>query len=436
MPAHVVYPKVSLEMSSGRIARWLVAEGENVQQGQVLFEIDNDKAAVEVESPATGVIRELTSSEIEVEVGMDVARIYTDGETYSDGEIQTVTAERHAEEATILPAIPIPETRRNGHRRQPNPTPLARRIALEHGISLEGVNGTGPGGRIQKTDVVARIGDAGPTSRSTAVESTAIPATARPYGKHAVLNSVWLRKGKGSPVVFLHGFSADLNNWRGMLGGARADFPALAIDLPAHGRSPHTVPEDLDQMAECVEATLATEYVGPLILAGHSFGGALAARLANRGLLDIRGLCLFSPAGLGPEINATFIQGVLRARRPESLQPWLEMLSHNAAVISPAFIQAVTLQRDDEGLTEAMRAFAERFFPDGTQATSIRSDLARLPYPVRIVFGRQDRILPFDATTGLPGNVGLHAFDNCGHMPHLEYPELAMQILGEVRRSG
>jgi len=93
-------------------------------------------------------------------------------------------------------------------------------------------------------------------------------------------------------------------------------------------------------------------------------------------------------------------------------------------------------QRDDAGLTAAMCAFAERFLPDGTQATSIRSDLARLSCPVRIVFGRQDRILPFAATAGLPGNVGLHAVDNCGHMPHLEYPALAMTILDEVRRSG
>ncbi|MCA0344487.1 MAG: alpha/beta fold hydrolase, partial [Proteobacteria bacterium] len=146
--------------------------------------------------------------------------------------------------------------------------------------------------------------------------------------------------------------------------------------------------------------------------------------------------CLVSPAGLGPEINGAFVAGVLRARQQESLKPWLDLLVHDAAVISPAFLQAVVQQRDDTGLTAAMGAFAERFFPDGTQSISIRDDLARLSQPVRIVFGRQDRILPFSATVGLPGNVGLHAVDACGHMPHLEYPALVMKILGEVRRSG
>lgn len=417
MPIHVVYPKVSLELSSGRIARWMVTEGETVRQGQVLFEIDNDKAAVEVEAPASGVIRDLVDSEIEVEVGADVARIYAEGEAAGDAKTPAAVLEMPVVEAKAATSV---VAKRNGHERHPNPTPLARRIARENGISLDGIHGTGPGGRIQKTDVVTRIGDA---RRPVAAESADI------------LNTVWLRKGEGLPVVLLHGFSADLNNWRGMFAGARIDWPALAIDLPAHGRSSRTVPENLDRMAECVEATLAAEQVGPLVLAGHSFGGALAARLASRGQLDIRGLCLIAPAGLGPEINGAFVEGVLRAQRSESLKPWLELLAHDPAVISPAFVQATVLQREDDGLTEAMRAFADRFSPDGTQAVSIRNDLARLLCPVRVIFGRQDRILPFAATAGLPGNVGLHTLDNCGHMPHLEYPELVMKILGEIRRS-
>lgn len=429
MPTHVVYPKVSLEMSSGRIARWLVAEGETVRQGQVLFEIDNDKAAVEVESPASGVIHTLVESEIEVDVGADVARIYGDGEAYGGMEIQEVETGEAVTEASR--AILLPGARRSG--RGPNPTPLARRIAREHGIVLDGLTGTGPGGRIQKTDVVARVGDA---RRPATIEMPTVLPAVRKDGSPAPLNATWLRKGDGLPVVLLHGFSADLNNWRGMLAGARADWPALAIDLPAHGRSPHAIPDDLDRMAATIEATVAAEHDGPLVLAGHSFGGALAARLASRGQLDIHGLCLVSPAGLGPEINGAFVAGVLRARQQESLKPWLDLLVHDAAVISPAFLQAVVQQRDDTGLTAAMGAFAERFFPDGTQSISIRDDLARLSQPVRIVFGRQDRILPFSATVGLPGNVGLHAVDACGHMPHLEYPALVMKILGEVRRSG
>ena len=69
MPISVIFPKVSLEAASGRIARWCVAEGDVVAAGQVLFEIDNDKAAVEVEALGAGVIRRLADADVEVDCG-------------------------------------------------------------------------------------------------------------------------------------------------------------------------------------------------------------------------------------------------------------------------------------------------------------------------------------------------------------------------------
>jgi pimeloyl-ACP methyl ester carboxylesterase len=412
MPVNVLFPKVSLEAASGRIARWCVGDGDAVTAGQVLFEIDNDKAAVEVESPGTGVIRNLTVAETEVDVGAEVARIYVSGEAVTAKTVESVIA-------AAAPAISVPvissQTSRN---KGPNPTPLARRIAAERGVSLEGLKGTGPNGRVQRKDVLARL-----------AEPTQTMAKERP------LHAAWLRRGSGVPVVLLHGFSADHNNWRGLFAGGRSDWPALAIDLPGHGQSQRTIPDHLDEIAELVEATLAAEQIGPAVLAGHSFGGALAVRLAHRARLDIRGLCLFAPGGLGPEINGPFTEGILRAKAPESLRPWLELLVHDPAAISDAFLRAVMQQRSDDGLMAAMRAFAGRFFPDGTQSISVRAELARLPHLVRVVFGRQDRILPFAATNGLPGNVALHALDACGHMPHIEHPELALRILSEVWRA-
>ena len=237
------------------------------------------------------------------------------------------------------------------------------------------------------------------------------------------------------PVVLLHGYSADLNNWRGLFGGARAGFPVLALDLPGHGASTRTIPADADEICEQVEATVVAQAGGPVVLAGHSFGGAIAVRLAARGRIDLRGLCLFAPAGLGPEVDEAFTQGILRARTAESLRPWLERLVHDPAVISEAFVKAVSAQRQDVGLTAAMQAFANRFFPDVTQILSVKADLSRLRIPARVIFGKQDRILPFATTRDLPAAVGLHAVDRCGHLPHLEHPELALRLLTELWRS-
>lgn len=424
MPVPVLYPKVSLEMQTGRIARWLVADGAAVSTGQVIFEIDNDKAAVEVEAPADGTLRHVTAEGVEVGVGASVAHIIVADEVLAPAAPAVVTTETIMAE---LPDTRHPPTRSGApalKSRSPNPTPLARRIAREQGVSLAGIIGSGPRGRVQKSDVIARL------------EALAAPPN-KPVApiEDAGLNAVWLRQGVGIPVVLLHGYSADLNNWRGLFAGARADFPAFAIDLPAHGASPRATPADADALCAQIESAVLARHEGPVVVAGHSFGGAIAARLAGRGRLDLRGLCLFAPAGLGPEIDEAFTRGILRAKNATSLRPWLERLVHDPAGISEAFVKAVAEARLDTGLTAAMEAFAERFFPDGTQALSVHADLARLQIPAKVIFGRQDRILPFATTRCLPATIGLHAVDACGHLPHLEHPALALRLLHEVWRS-
>jgi pyruvate dehydrogenase E2 component (dihydrolipoamide acetyltransferase) len=368
MPISVIFPKVSLEAASGRIARWCVAEGDAVAVGQVLFEIDNDKAAVEVEAPGAGVIRRLADADVEVAVGAEVARIVA----IDDVEVVATPMAASAEAASTVAgpdAAPAPPR----WRRSPNPTPLARRIAREQGIRLAGMAGTGPHGRVQKKDVLAEL----------AALATSASAAAPTLNAKALLHFAWLRQGHGMPVVMLHGFGGELGAMRGILSGGYGDWPALALDLPCHGQSPRTTPHDLDAIAEMVEATLDAQRVGPIVLAGHSFGGAVAVRLAHRAQMEVRGLCLFAPAGLGPEINGPFIEGMLRARSEESLRPWLEQLVHDLTDIPDAFVRAVAQQRRDEALTAAMQAFARRFYPDGTQAFSIRADLAGLSHLVR-----------------------------------------------------
>jgi len=418
MPSHVLYPKVSLERATGKIARWMVAEGDKVRQGQILFEIEDDKAAVEVEAPADGVIGQMTEADHEVDVGDSVALIFAAGEAAETKRLQQSAPPPQAEPKAVI----VHSAGRA--RRDPNPTPLARRLASEHGIDLTGIPGTGPRGRVQKVDVLATLGQATakPISR---------PATSASL---APLHAVWLRPAKGTPTALLHGFSADINNWRGMLAGGQVESPVLALDLPGHGRSTRDIPADFDALAAQVEASIMAEAKGPAVLAGHSFGSAVAARIAARGVLDVRALALFAPAGLGPEMNTAFIDGMLRAREVASLKPWLLELVADPAVISEPFLRAAAESRRDAGLIEAQRAFAARYFPDGTPTFSIRKDLAGFEIPVRIIFGKADRILPFALTRDLPGNVALHAVENCGHMPHLERPKLAMRILAELTR--
>ena len=409
MPTPVIYPKVSVDTSTGRVSRWRVADGDRVTAGQVLFEIDNDKAAVEVAATADGVIRGLVPESDEVEAGDAVATILADGETFvASGAVAKPGHSPHLPVGRETPG-PRPAQRAG----LPLPTPLARRMARDSGLRLDGLRGTGPGGRVQRKDVLAVLAKASAASGP-------------------LLHAEWLRQGEGPALVLIHGFSGDLNNWRGFVGTSRLEAPILALDLPGHGRSPRGIPENLDDMTAQVEATLQSHGAASPVIAGHSFGALVAARIAARRTLDVGGLALFAPAGLGPAINAAFVQGILRATTPESLRPWLAELVHDPAIITDVVVRMAVEARRDADLTGAMRRFADIFMPDGTQRCSILPDLEGLSMPVRVIFGRNDRILPFHETARLSAHVALHAVRDCGHMPHLEHPALAQRILSEL----
>ena len=430
MPVSVVFPKFNIEKTSGEISNWLVSEGDKVSPGDVLFEVEDDKAAVEVDSTETGFIGELAETGEEIDVGSVVATIFESKEELDAAKTAPVADVKKSALAESSEPSPQPLQVAALRSANVNPTPLARKIARENGLVLDGLNGTGPNGRIQKRDVIealARISDQpSPVQLQQALHAQT---------SGTVLNAVWYQKGEGLPVAFLHGFGSDYTSWGPLLSGARYDWPAVALDLPCHGDSGTQMPADLDDIAADVEATLMAHGVTESLLAAHSFGGAVAARIASRGILRVRGLCLFAPAGLSPEINASFISGMPRARSKESLRPWLLQLVEDGSLISDIFLDRAMATRATDKKFDALQRFGHGFFADGAQRFNTLADLAAYLGPVRVIFGRQDRILPVEATRKLPGNVALHLWDNCGHMPQFEHRREALRILEEVRRS-
>ena len=81
MPIEVILPKVDMDMATGKIAKWHVKDGDAVRKGASLFEIETDKAAMEIDAPGDGIIRNITAAEgAVIPVGQTVALIYQDGE--------------------------------------------------------------------------------------------------------------------------------------------------------------------------------------------------------------------------------------------------------------------------------------------------------------------------------------------------------------------
>ncbi len=166
MATEVILPRLGQGMESGTIVRWLKSEGEPVQKGEPLFELDTDKVTQEVEAEAAGVLLKIAVSEGEVPVGQTVAFIGAEGEDAPELASNTVLqtkegkAEQPAREAAPeLPLEPATTATTNGRVKA---SPLARRIARERGIELSGIRGTGPDGRIVAEDVErAEAGGAG-----------------------------------------------------------------------------------------------------------------------------------------------------------------------------------------------------------------------------------------------------------------------------------
>lgn len=150
MATEVILPKVDMDMATGRVSRWLVAEGAAVKQGEPLFEIETDKAAMEIEAPASGVLRNPVPQGADVPVGNAVAWIVAEGENFNAAPAAVAAgAAAVAVQPTAAAAKVAVSTVVAGVRA----TPLARRIARNAGLDLSQIHGTGPHGRILRADV-------------------------------------------------------------------------------------------------------------------------------------------------------------------------------------------------------------------------------------------------------------------------------------------
>ena len=190
MSSQVTLPRLGQGMESGTIVRWLKSEGDRVEKGEPLYELDTEKVTQEVEADASGVLLRILAKEgEEIDVGKAVAVIGEEGEEVAEAEPEPeaeVEPEAVSEsedgrpEEVETPSTPepqVPESIEDGGRVKASP--LARRIARERGIELSAIAGTGPEGRIVAEDVEraekAPAPAAGPAAPPGEVES--IPLT-------------------------------------------------------------------------------------------------------------------------------------------------------------------------------------------------------------------------------------------------------------------
>jgi pyruvate dehydrogenase E2 component (dihydrolipoamide acetyltransferase) len=166
MAVDLIMPKLGLTMEEGTVVHWLVAEGDQVEKGQALLEVETDKVVVEVEATASGIIGPLLVGEGQTApVTTLLARIYAPGEQIEPG----ATAPRKTGDEVPAPRI----------------TPVARRVAEKEGVDLSSIPARGPGERIRARDiqaVQAKRQGAGSPSRQRIFSSPRARKRARELG--------------------------------------------------------------------------------------------------------------------------------------------------------------------------------------------------------------------------------------------------------------
>ena len=232
-----------------------------------------------------------------------------------------------------------------------------------------------------------------------------------------------LGEGEGVPIVFIHGFGGDLNNWQfnqEALAGGRATY---ALDLPGHGGSTKDLGGGhvhVGALAAAVLDFMDTKAIASAHLVGHSLGGAIALDLALNHADRVASVTAICSAGLGPEINMAYIDGFMQAKRRRQLQPVLEMLVADPETLSREMIEDVLKFKRLDGVEAALNRIVDDTFAGGEQALQLTSRLGEIAAPVQVIWGLEDRIIPVSHSEGLPPSVRVHVLEAAGHMVHME----------------
>ncbi len=165
MAEYIVMPKLGFDMREGVLVGWNKSVGDSVEKGEVVAEIESDKATLELEAQASGILLKLLASDGDVipiggnlaivgQEGEDISAMAEEGVTAGEAVVEPIKEDEEVETKALAPETPskviaISDEFPGGVKA----SPVARRVAKERGIDLQKINGTGPGGRIIKADV-------------------------------------------------------------------------------------------------------------------------------------------------------------------------------------------------------------------------------------------------------------------------------------------
>ena len=431
MAEAILVPQVGQDLTEAKVTELHVKLGDTVKKGDLVAVVESEKASFEVEAFSEGTVISLPWQVGDTAIVLEpLMHLGQPGEVVEAAAAPAKAQEPSPVVAEAVPPISaaatstvtlseqvVPSTATTGGAVNParRASPVARRMAEGRGLDISQMLGSGPAGAVVLKDVEGMAGQAiaagGPIELRT------------------------LQSGQGTPVVFLHGFGADLSSWRPLVARLGIGSPLLALDLPCHGASRDIPAGDFADLVAAVGQALRSVH-GGVHLVGHSLGAAVAVALTERGDLDVRSLTLLAPAGLGASIDGDFVEGFLSSTSEAALGAWMGRLVSDPASLAPVLVRATHAAREEAGLVQAQRRIASGLFEASTQLFSVRAALKRYSGPCTVIAGRDDAIVPLrEIEAALPSQVALHRLNGVGHLPQIEAAELVQTLIARTIRS-
>jgi pyruvate dehydrogenase E2 component (dihydrolipoamide acetyltransferase) len=357
-------PKWGLSMTEGTVVEWLIEEGTEISNGDEVVEVESEKINNAIESPAEGVLRR---------------RVAREGEVLPVGSLLGVIA--------------------------PSDVPDEEIDAYVEEF-------------LESFDPEEAAAEAGGPE----------PQTVEIGGRN--VQYLKIGEGEGPPLILLHGFGGDINIWVfNQEALSEAGRTVYALDLPGHGQSSKDVGEgDLDTFVEILAGFMDEVGEEKAHLVGHSMGGAVAGSFTLAHRERVASLVLIASAGLGEEINEDYIEGFIAANRRREMKRVLGLLFADPDLVTRRLVNDELRFKRMDGVDEALRAVADKMFPDGSQAEG--PDLSGLETPVLVIWGQDDQIIPASHTENLSDGARIEILEDTGHMPQMESAGRTNRLIG------
>jgi pyruvate dehydrogenase E2 component (dihydrolipoamide acetyltransferase) len=372
----VTMPKWGLSMKTGKVTDWLVSEGDTINAGDDLADIETDKIAGTLEATQEGLVRKIVAN-----LGTDIP-------------VSGVIA--------VLAPPEVPDD--------------AVQAVVDQALA----------------DIAAGVVEddtGGPVIGSVEVGGRQISHATLGEGEEVVVLVHGFGGDKNS-WLFLQ---------EPLAGEAEGGRTVHAIDLPGHGTSSKDVGEgSLDSLADVVLGFLDVVGAQRAHLVGHSMGGAVIAAVAARAPDRVRSLTLVAPAGFGPDADTEYLRGFATAGSRRELKPLLGRLFADEGLVTRQLVEDLLKYKRLDGVQAALTRLLDTLVDPSTgeQAIDTGALLAALPdgqeLPVLVVWGSADRILPSSAAPAAGGRVTVHLVDGAGHMVHMESPTAVLDAIRGV----